>query len=1463
MKADHAEEEDGQAIAQLWQEALQGYKGVGGKDLRKGFTSTRAMIEQATKDMENFHKFRHNEKKVDRLRTILIENFGYIEAGTQQLATAASSAFPPAAAIGAALTYFMGACRLVSADYDTVTVFFEDMKSFLQRIIILETRLPKSRHYRVCVLDVFASFLIMCGLAQKFVELGRFRKWVSNLVNGEDSELASARKDMDLKLERLQNATENAILGNTEEQIKMAQELEKNAKHHSDVLHQQLEIMKSVQDTTERMSEDLAKLIKTIEEQRNKVENGTNIKSLESENKPLTAMRIRNMLPAVHDEELEYRMLKRTMVDDTCTWVFSESNWREWLKKTSDEHSVLAITGLAGFGKSHISAAVYDKLKEKVDKDTKKHICVTQFHFKEHNPALSTFLPAISSIIGQIAEQSSSMCAFFNAQWQNDEIQIQTSSWQNLVRCLLLPAFKRSSQNVLLIVMDGVDEMQNPADFAEFTQILSNEGASISLALTGRPGTFSEVAGAEDFLMINVSLEKQEKDLKTLIWQRLNSLWALRTFSHYVQQRIADRLETVAPSMLYAEHVLNHLNTLGREGAVLRTLDQQLPTDLNDIYDTMRRDCYRRTDASYHITVTKLLYWVVYSYRPLTLDEVTLLAKLWTENESFDLDDIPEPFSKFLRIGDPGADAEARANLQAQETWGTAIVELEEHKDTHQPNAIFDDGGLLVKLRERSLRSFFREIGQNESPYCWTSSQSCFQIFLDCVSIARSSKLEGVKAVKKLKSFAVDHLVRYWEGIKVEELSIEEQAKAMEAMAAVMTDKDEFPKQIEAMESYYTTKFSNQIYSQLSQWAALLGLIEQKLSKQACEWWKDIAASPQKSLWHISKAHAERLFNAPDSSSAKAAFEAFKDSFQAGRFTDLLMEHSHSNSAFIAVDKEGPPSTRMIALGLEGLFEDMDLGASGYRALASILLDCQATEPAQAMCQKAVDLIQDTEEVIKVHELFARICMHSDLETAYKYIESCLQCTVADDTVPRDLKRKALITRGRIEVLRKNQIQAAKSYLQARTIDPTFLTTGDILSEEIKIFSDNDDKSQFIDVLMTWRPLERLAWITWDFNNDHGTERADLLQEVAVATGQVDLIVDVYREAIAYLDNVQAGAPLRIDLGFFYLMVCDNAQKTKEVTDEILDSRCKTLKYAVTEARPDYTLESAIELQSQANYILFRDSDEPTVMSELLQVQENLLTRPLALDVPPQSETFLVQRHLTLSRMYRKMGPAIEFQSSLQGMIDRCIERLRDKVGWNDADSLTQLATALSDLSNIVNDGGELRRMARTLISAQFSVLTVAEEEPSDGDDGEAENDADDADDVDDASTSLSDLPEEGDLGNPEDVEMGCSGPCKPNVKFSRWGTSVGYQCLTCYFCFLCQECYDKLSDMEDKGTRRKHPKYCEKQFGHLKAPVEGWRGVKDGNVIIEGEKPVAFTYLLERIQDDLCKKAWKDFWRN
>lgn len=51
------------------------------------------------------------------------------------------------------------------------------MNSFLQRITILESRLPNYPAYRNCLMDVFTSLLEMCGFATKYIELGRFSKF--------------------------------------------------------------------------------------------------------------------------------------------------------------------------------------------------------------------------------------------------------------------------------------------------------------------------------------------------------------------------------------------------------------------------------------------------------------------------------------------------------------------------------------------------------------------------------------------------------------------------------------------------------------------------------------------------------------------------------------------------------------------------------------------------------------------------------------------------------------------------------------------------------------------------------------------------------------------------------------------------------------------------------------------------------------------------------------------------------------------------------------------------------------------------------------------------------------------------------------------------------------------------------------------------------------------------------------
>ncbi|KAL7788360.1 hypothetical protein V8C37DRAFT_388324 [Trichoderma ceciliae] len=1460
-----SEEKNGdRVIADLWQDALRAYKGIVGFDLERKFDNIHAMIDQATDEMNNFRKFRHNEKKVDKLRTLLMTNLDYIDAGTQQLVSAASPAFPPAAAIGTAITYFLGACRLVSADYDTITIFLEDMKSFLQRILILEARLPQNKQYQACLMEVFTSFLTMCGFAHKFVELGRFKKWISNFFEGEDSELASARKNMDDKLSNLQNATEFAILGNTEEQQKMTLELQKNSDAHTAMLQEQLEVMNSIRDTTERMSSDIAELLKAIDRQGNKGKGDRQVESQTGQNKPPAAKRIRNILPQVEDESREYYILKETMVDGTCAWIFSEPQWAQWLNQNNDSRSILAIMGSAGFGKSHIGAAIYENLRERAENDSSKHTCTAHFYFREHSPNLSNFLLAMASIINQVVEQNSSLCALINAQWLNDEVNIKTRRWQDLVEKLLLPAFKKDSQNTLFVILDGIDELSALSDFKEFIQILHKEAANILIVFTSRPDVLPQISEATCITTIGVSMKKQAQDLKALIWKRIRSLGALRMFSRYVQQRIADRVEEVAPNMLYAEHILLQMNALGREGAVLRNLDTPLPVDLYGLYDNLLDECYRRTDTSHHEVVTNLLRWVAYSFRPLSLDELASLAKLWANDKTFQLDDITEPFAKFVRIGDPGADAEERARLQSQGGWGTAITDLERNDDSSHPSTIFNDGKLPIKFKERSLRSFFRDMPKQNKRQRWTPSQAYRQIFLDCVNIGRLSHSNSIEIVETIKSYAVQYLIDYWKNIKIEQHSVEEQAEAMEAVAATMLNKYQFATMVESHKAYYIKNFSDEIFHQMSRWAGFLNMAKSKMSEEAVQWWDEIATAPRKCLWHLSKAHVRQLFDAANLANANLSFNAFRNGFQASGMDHVLVKQAQTNFDSKAGDLKEPLKRNEAALGLEGLFEDVEIGASGYRVIASILLDCNDAESAEAVCQKAIYKTQETEEKVKVFELMARIHLRTDSEKAYKDITCCIE-DINGDTVSPELRRQVFITKARIEVQLKNDDEAALSYSKAKIANPNMLTTGDVLEEEINIFSKRQDKTQYIKRLMSWSPLERLTWLTWDYGSGTASDRHSLLADVAVITGENEFIIQMYEESIKYLDNVQAGAPLRIDLAYFYLLACDDAQKVRQVTDEVLDSRSSGWRYAVTGDYPDYTLETAVELQSQAHYILFRDSDDPAVMNELLKAQQSLLTRPLALDVPPRSETYLFQRQLALSRMYMKMGPAIEFQRCLQGMIDTCIERLCDKVGWNDADSLSQLATALNDLSNVVNNGERLQRMARILVSARFSrLIPIPDESDANNEDlGNKKTDEgiDEASDSnDEAEGDLSQ--DEGDLGNDEDVEIYCCGVCSPTVKFSRWGSSVGYQCLTCYFCFLCQGCFDKLHDRADGETAPKHKKYCEKQFGHIKGPIEGWRGVKNGKVMLEGEDPVEFTEILRHIQDELCKEAWKDFWR-
>ncbi|KAJ0315041.1 hypothetical protein Brms1b_006305 [Colletotrichum noveboracense] len=213
----------------------------------------------------------------------------------------------------------------------------------------------------------------------------------------------------------------------------------------------------------------------------------------------------------------------------------------------------------------------------------------------------------------------------------------------------------------------------------------------------------------------------------------------------------------------------------------------------------------------------------------------------------------------------------------------------------------------------------------------------------------------------------------------------------------------------------------------------------------------------------------------------------------------------------------------------------------------------------------------------------------------------------------------------------------------------------------------------------------------------------------AVESGEVAFAFQMYQDSIRLLDNVNASAPFLVELGFLHINVTRDPEAARAVFDQALDSGSTGWPYAVMGEAPEATLDTADTFQSEILYRLFRESADVKRKRQLLAAIEGLLMWPLALDVPPISDTAVLYQQVVLARVFLKLGPAEKFHQTLQGVVNPCMGALSDNVGWNDRDNLVCLATSLGILGGTVKDGQGLKRAAQILPSAQSLVWAQLE----------------------------------------------------------------------------------------------------------------------------------------------------------
>ncbi len=62
----------------------------------------------------------------------------------------------------------------MSADYNNIVKFFEDLDLYLNRLKILEKSIPPVAELKLALAEVLRSVLVLCGICAKYVKMKRF-----------------------------------------------------------------------------------------------------------------------------------------------------------------------------------------------------------------------------------------------------------------------------------------------------------------------------------------------------------------------------------------------------------------------------------------------------------------------------------------------------------------------------------------------------------------------------------------------------------------------------------------------------------------------------------------------------------------------------------------------------------------------------------------------------------------------------------------------------------------------------------------------------------------------------------------------------------------------------------------------------------------------------------------------------------------------------------------------------------------------------------------------------------------------------------------------------------------------------------------------------------------------------------------------------------------------------------------
>ncbi|EWG49990.1 hypothetical protein FVEG_09329 [Fusarium verticillioides 7600] len=594
-------------ISLLWQGAIDRYKAITGKEVDLERATNVQQVLGALEDKEEKFKWRrHDGSQIDKFRTLVKEALAPIQLIGDIVVNATKTVYPATEAIFAAMRYLISVSKSVSADYDKLENFFEDLRSYLTRLSVLEHKIPAIAELRAALTEVLASTLVLCAICTRYLKTKRIVKALRALLSGEDSELKEAYENLHKAVEREKGVVRNCILLGVEE-----------GKFHARAavtgINENLALTERIDNRLEYVIERSNRMDGYLDTHEVTVERENLIKWLSS---------------------LDFCDKQRSLFSkhhgDTGKWLLDSDKFQDWLSASDEESTMLWCAGNPGSGKSVMMSTVINYLEETTKKD-EVAIAYVYCDYKDKQTLSETNIWA--SVTRQLAEACSQLPPDIIS--FRDKYLEKRSLPSDEERISLITSLSKRFQKTFILI-DALDECPEENRDA-FLRLASDVDASVHLMITSRMNLdLTESFGR----LTQITIAARPSDVETYLDAKMRANSRMRSFLRRDKALRNDIISTLVKKtdgmFLLAHLQIEYL--CGRSNLrQVRSSLNSLVGKLEEFYDAAWQRI-ESLDEGDSLLAKKALSYVFYAKRPLTSEE--LFHALSVEPGDPELDDL-------------------------------------------------------------------------------------------------------------------------------------------------------------------------------------------------------------------------------------------------------------------------------------------------------------------------------------------------------------------------------------------------------------------------------------------------------------------------------------------------------------------------------------------------------------------------------------------------------------------------------------------------------------------------------------------------------------------------------------------------------------------------------------------------------------------------------------------------------